>query len=84
MGFRKSLKVVKKMPQASFNLKIMKHQLPELDQLKELLKDPKNIAWYKRVEWVGSEECKDYLKLKIKQLDSLMETENNYIPKGGL
>jgi hypothetical protein len=71
---------------ASLNLKIMQQQLPELEILKQLLKDPKNITWYRRVEWVGSQECKDYLKLKIKQLDDLLgeEVEKKDPFKGGL
>lgn len=71
---------------ASLNLKIMQQQLPELEILKQLLKDPKNIIWYRRVEWVGSQECKDYLKLKIKQLDDLLgeEVEKKDPFKGGL
>lgn len=60
---------------ASFNIKTMQTKLPELEELKELLKEPKNIAWYKRVEWIGSKESIEYLKLKINQLDELMETE---------
>ena len=60
---------------ASFKIETMQTKLPELNELKELLKEPKNIAWYKRVEWIGSEESIEYLKLKIKQLDQLMETE---------
>ena len=51
--------------------------LPELEELKELLKDTKNIAFYKRVEFVGSKESIKYVKKKIKELDKLMDTGNS-------
>lgn len=48
--------------------------LPELEELKELLKDTKNIAFYKRVEFDGPKESIKYMKKKIKELDKLMDT----------
>lgn len=48
--------------------------LPELEELKELLKETKNIAFYKRVEFDGSVESVKYLKKKIKEFDKLMDT----------
>jgi len=48
-------------------------QLPELDELKVLLKETKNIAFYKRTEWTGPEESVEYLKMKIKEFDTLMD-----------
>jgi len=48
--------------------------LPELEELKELLKQTKNIAFYKRVEFDGSKESVEYMKKKIKEFDKLMDT----------
>jgi hypothetical protein len=48
--------------------------LPELEELKELLKDTKNIMFYKRVEFDGSKESIKYMKKKIKEFDKLMDT----------
>ena len=50
------------------------HQLPELEELKELLKETKNIAFYKRVHFEGSKESVKYMKKKIKELEKLMDT----------
>jgi len=50
------------------------HQLPELEELKELLKDTKNITFYKRVHFEGSKESVRYMKKKIKELEKLMDT----------
>lgn len=61
----------------------MKVDLPELEELKELLKDTSNIAFYKRVEFTGSKESVAYLKQKIKELNALMDTGENKPEKGG-
>jgi prefoldin subunit 5 len=50
------------------------YQLPELEQLKQLLKDTKNIVFYKRVEFTGSKESVKYMKKKIKEFEILMNT----------
>lgn len=50
------------------------HKLPELEELKELLKDTKNIVFYKRVTFEGSKESVNYMKKKIKEFDKLMDT----------
>lgn len=50
------------------------HQLPELEELKQLLKDTKNIVFYKRVEFTGSKESVRYMKKKIKEFEILMNT----------
>jgi len=50
------------------------HQLPELEELKQLLKDTKNIVFYKRVEFTGSKESVRYMKKKIKEFEILMDT----------
>jgi heterodisulfide reductase subunit A-like polyferredoxin len=50
------------------------HQLPELEELKQLLKDTKNIVFYKRVEFTGSKESVKYMKKKIKEFEILMDT----------
>jgi len=63
----------------------MKHELPDLETLKELLKDINNIAWYKRVEFTGSPESIKYMKQKIKEFNKLMDTgENNSAFSGSL
>lgn len=63
----------------------MKHELPDLETLKELLKDTNNIAWYKRVEFTGSPESIKYMKQKIKEFNKLMDTgENNSKHSGSL
>ena len=48
--------------------------LPELEELKELLKQTKNIAFYKRVEFDGPKDSVKYMKKKIKEFDKLMDT----------
>jgi len=50
------------------------HQLPELEELKELLKDTKNIVFYKRLQFEGSKESVKYMKKKIKEFEKLMDT----------
>jgi len=63
----------------------MEHQLPELETLKELLKDTNNITWYKRVEFTGSPESVAYMKKKILEFNKLMDTgENNSGYSGSL
>lgn len=63
----------------------MEHQLPELETLKELLKDTNNIMWYKRVEFTGSPESVAYMKKKIVEFNKLMDTgENNSDYSGSL
>lgn len=65
-------------------------KLPELEELKELLKETKNIMFYKRTQWEGSKESVDYLKLKIKEFDTFMddskalELQEKSSKKGGL
>lgn len=52
-------------------------KLPELEELKELLKDTKNIAFYKRVKVEGSKESIKYLNKKIKELNQLLDTDED-------
>ena len=59
------------------NTCIMIYELPSLPELKEILKDTSNIAWMKRVKWEGTEEQKEYVKRKIKELDAFYNTEEN-------
>lgn len=61
----------------------MKVDLPELEELKELLKNINNISFYRRVEFTGSKESVAYLKQKIKELNALMDTGENKPKKGG-
>jgi len=43
-------------------------KLPEVEQLKELLQEEKNIVWYMRCPVVeGSQAAKRYLKQQIKK-----------------
>lgn len=61
------------------------YKLPELEELKELLKDTKNITWYKRANLEGSKESLEYLNRKIQELDILLNTERNLgNPSGSL
>lgn len=61
------------------------YKLPELEELKELLKDTKNITWYKRANLEGSKESIEYLNRKIQELDILLNTERNLgNPSGSL
>ena len=68
----------------------MTTKLPELEELKELLKETKNILFYKRTQWEGPQESVDYLKLKIKEFNTLMddskaiELQEKSSKKGGL
>lgn len=55
----------------------MKHELPELHTLKELLREPKNIAWYKRVEFYGPKDSVEYLKSKILELNNTINLDEN-------
>ena len=61
----------------------MVHELPELEELKILLKDTNNILWYKRVNFTGSAESIKYVKQKIKQLEKLYDTGENKPVKSG-
>lgn len=58
--------------------------LPELEELKELLKDTKNIAFYKRVEFEGTKESVKYMKKKIKEFDKLMDTGDSVHISGSI
>jgi hypothetical protein len=51
-------------------------KLPKLDELKELLKDTKNIIWYKRANIEGPKESIEYLNRKIQELNTLLSTDN--------
>ena len=63
----------------------MVHELPDLEELKVLLKETNNIHWYKRVKFSGPPESVKYLKQKMKQLDILLDTgENNTEMSGSL
>ena len=57
-------------------------KLPKLEELKELLKDTKNIAFYKRANVEGSKESIKYLNQKIKELNKLLDT-NEPLPLSG-
>jgi len=60
------------------------HLLPELEELKELLKDTKNIVFYKRVTFDGSKESVKYMKKKIKEFDKLMDTGDSHQISGSI
>lgn len=47
-------------------------KLPEIEKLKELLRDAKNIVWYMRCpEVIGPKDSLKYLKDQIKQFRSI-------------
>lgn len=60
-------------------------KLPEIEDLKELLKDTKNITWYKRAKsnMEGSKESIEYLNRKIQELNTLLNTEENLTKRSG-
>lgn len=58
-------------------------KLPEIEDLKELLKDTKNITWYKRANVKGSKESIEYLNRKIQELNVLLTTEENLTKTSG-
>lgn len=58
-------------------------KLPEIENLKELLKDTKNITWYKRANVEGSKESIAYLNRKIEELNTLLTTEENLAKTSG-
>ena len=51
----------------------MKIELPPLEELKELVKEPGNLTFYKRTEWSGPKESVDYLKQKIKEYNTFID-----------
>lgn len=53
-------------------------KLPEIEDLKELLKNTKNIAFYKRAKVEGSKESIAYLNRKIEELNILLSTEEKF------
>jgi len=62
-------------------------KLPPVEELKELVKEPGNLTFYKRVKWEGPIESVEFLKRKIKEYntfldDSKEEDTDKLTPKG--
>ncbi len=55
------------------NTAIMKIELPPIEELKKLVKEPGNLTFYKRTEWSGPKESVEYLKRKIKEFNTFMD-----------
>ena len=66
-------------------MKVVK--LPPVEELKELVKEPGNLTFYKRVKWEGPMESVEFLKRKIKEYNTFLDdskeenTEGKH-PKG--
>ena len=52
-------------------MKVVK--LPPLEELKELVKEPGNLTFYKRVKWQGPIESVEFLKRKIKEYNTFLD-----------
>ena len=52
-------------------MKVVK--LPPLEELKELVKEPGNLTFYKRVKWEGPMESVEFLKRKIKEYNTFLD-----------
>ena len=62
----------------------MKIKLPPVEVLKELVKKPGNLTFYKRTEWSGPKESVEYLKQKIKEYNKFLDdsTVDKKPPRG--
>ena len=52
-------------------MKVVK--LPPVEDLKELVKEPGNLTFYKRVKWEGPMESVEFLKRKIKEYNTFLD-----------
>jgi len=52
-------------------MKVVK--LPPIEELKELVKEPGNLTFYKRVKWEGPIESVEFLKRKIKEYNTFLD-----------
>ena len=52
-------------------MKVVK--LPPIEELKELVKEPGNLTFYKRVKWQGPIESVEFLKRKIKEYNTFLD-----------
>ena len=52
-------------------MKVIK--LPPIEELKELVKKPGNLTFYKRVKWQGPIESVEFLKRKIKEYNTFLD-----------
>ena len=50
-----------------------KVKLPPIEELKELVKEPGNLTFYKRVKWEGPIESVEFLKRKIKEYNTFLD-----------
>jgi len=48
-------------------------KLPPIEELKELVKEPGNLTFYKRVKWQGPIESVEFLKRKIKEYNTFLD-----------
>lgn len=53
-------------------MKVVK--LPPVEELKELVKEPGNLTFYKRVKWEGPIESVEFLKRKIKEYNTFLDS----------
>ena len=67
-------------------MKVVK--LPPIEELKELVREPGNLHFYKRVKWEGPIESIEFLRRKIKQynvfLDDSKEKNTQEKPSRGV
>ena len=52
-------------------MKVVK--LPPIEELKELVKEPGNLTFYKRVKWQGPIESVEFLNRKIKEYNTFLD-----------
>jgi len=52
-------------------MKVVK--LPPIEELKELVKEPGNLTFYKRVKWEGPIVRVEFLKRKIKEYNTFLD-----------
>jgi hypothetical protein len=50
-----------------------KVKLPPIEELKDLVKEPGNLTFYKRVKWEGPIESVEFLKRKIKEYNTFLD-----------
>jgi len=60
-------------------MKVVK--LPPIEELKELVKEPGNLTFYKRVKWQGPIESVEFLKRKIKEYNTFLDDSKKKYPR---
>ena len=61
-------------------MKVVK--LPPVEELKELVKEPGNLTFYKRVKWEGPIESVEFLKRKIKEYNTFLDSSKEENTEG--